>query len=165
MKTCTKCLEVKDESEYSLKPNGAPKAHCKKCHSAYNNAKLKVSDKRCYEPTSEPKRCYICKVSQDPHNFYTDPRRKDGLHPCCKSCKAEIHYRKTYGLEPEQYKAMLSQGCEVCGDILGRIVIDHCHDTGRVRGALCSNCNTALGLLGENPLRINNLANYILRTR
>ena len=28
--------------------------------------------------------------------------------------------------------------------------IDHCHDSGKVRGLLCHGCNTAIGLFKEN---------------
>lgn len=35
--------------------------------------------------------------------------------------------------------------CAMCGVMASRIVRDHCHDTGLVRGLLCSGCNTAEG--------------------
>ena len=39
--------------------------------------------------------------------------------------------------------------------------LDHDHKTGRVRGFLCSECNRALGLLGDALRRILGLAEYI----
>lgn len=36
--------------------------------------------------------------------------------------------------------------CAVCSATQGRLVVDHCHATGLVRGLLCSSCNTAEGI-------------------
>lgn len=58
-----------------------------------------------------------------------------------------------YGLSCEQFEEMRSRQdgkCAVCR-YERELVIDHCHGSGIVRGLLCSNCNTALGLLGEDP--------------
>lgn len=55
---------------------------------------------------------------------------------------------KKYGLTLSQWRKMLSkQGgvCAICGDGKANLVIDHCHTTGKVRGLLCSHCNTGLG--------------------
>src|ERR1700694_6049082 len=41
------------------------------------------------------------------------------------------------------------------------LAVDHNHETNAVRDLLCNNCNTALGLLKEDPLRIEALAAYI----
>ena len=39
--------------------------------------------------------------------------------------------------------------------------IDHCHDTGIVRGALCRRCNMTIGWADDDPERLVNLAIYI----
>lgn len=36
--------------------------------------------------------------------------------------------------------------CAVCSASRGRLLVDHCHATGLVRGLLCSSCNTAEGV-------------------
>ncbi|MDX3353877.1 endonuclease domain-containing protein [Streptomyces sp. ME01-24h] len=36
--------------------------------------------------------------------------------------------------------------CAMCSASLQRLLVDHCHKTGRVRGLLCTSCNTAEGL-------------------
>jgi hypothetical protein len=42
-----------------------------------------------------------------------------------------------------------------------KIVVDHCHTTGAIRGLLCHNCNRALGLLKDDINVIKNAINYL----
>lgn len=55
--------------------------------------------------------------------------------------------------------------CESCGDFLECLHFDHDHATGLFRGWLCSCCNTAIGLLKDDPQRAINAANYLIRTK
>lgn len=41
------------------------------------------------------------------------------------------------------------------------LAIDHDHETGEVRGLLCSACNTSIGLLGDDLGRIEAAALYL----
>lgn len=53
-----------------------------------------------------------------------------------------------HGLTLEQMEKMLSDAdgkCNLCGTETDRLNIDHCHNTGAVRGILCTRCNTRLG--------------------
>lgn len=64
------------------------------------------------------------------------------------------HHRKhRYGMAPGTFAAMRdAQGgaCAICGREPKRLVVDHSHKTGRVRGLLCDRCNIGLHLL-ETP--------------
>lgn len=60
--------------------------------------------------------------------------------------------KKTYGLSLVEYNEILaSQGgvCAICGTQSSgkRLSVDHCHETGQVRGILCQRCNLSLGHL------------------
>ena len=53
--------------------------------------------------------------------------------------------------------------CEICKESFKKVrkCLDHCHDTGIYRGALCVQCNAALGNLGDNlDLVISRLTRY-----
>jgi hypothetical protein len=61
--------------------------------------------------------------------------------------------RWKYGVTEEDVRAMeRRQGgvCAICSSEK-RLVLDHDHRTGRVRGLLCSHCNTMLGFGRDNP--------------
>lgn len=51
--------------------------------------------------------------------------------------------------------------CELCNEKHGRIVFDHCHNTGKFRGWICDRCNKVLGLVYDNPRLLKKLATYL----
>lgn len=79
--------------------------------------------------------------------------------------------RKYRGMAIETYKAMLdSQGgaCAICtkpfgGAKLSRPHVDHCHQSGVVRGLLCGRCNSMLGFAGDAPSVLASAAGYLRR--
>lgn len=84
--------------------------------------------------------------------------------------KKRNHLKKIYGITPEQYDAMLSAQNNVCAICLEpekragkQLCVDHCHNTGIVRGLLCSRCNVCLGQLEENQVLLTALINYITK--
>lgn len=52
--------------------------------------------------------------------------------------------------------------CLICGTKPERLVVDHCHKTGRVRGLLCNSCNLGIGFLRDNPATALAAASYLL---
>lgn len=77
---------------------------------------------------------------------------------------------RQYGMTPEEYDAMLAQqggGCALCGAEKGHngtsLAVDHCHRTGKIRGLLCTKCNTALGHFGDDAYGLRRVLAYIER--
>lgn len=84
--------------------------------------------------------------------------------------------KKRYGLSVEQYEALLVEHdgyCGACGELPGgyedgrwnMLVVDHCHETGVVRGLLCNGCNRAAGLLNDDIEKIAGLLRYMTEKR
>ncbi|WP_319106068.1 endonuclease VII domain-containing protein [Streptomyces caniscabiei] len=71
--------------------------------------------------------------------------------------------RRKYGLtEAARDELIASQGGVCCICLSAPAVhVDHCHETGRVRGVLCFNCNSGLGLLRDDPDAMNRAADYL----
>lgn len=81
-----------------------------------------------------------------------------------------------YGLTVDQFDSMLDQQsgkCAICGadfaflegDQNLRPRIDHCHETGEVRGLLCNKCNRALGLFADDEEILRRALKYIQESK
>lgn len=83
---------------------------------------------------------------------------------------------KPYGITPEEYRDILKSqggGCAICGATESRddskrskngkrrLHIDHCHQSGKVRGILCSCCNLGLGKFRDDPNMLERAAMFL----
>jgi hypothetical protein len=104
--------------------------------------------------------------------FYKSKRSRDGLHHTCIECNRARQLKNLYDITPNDYDKMLEAQnglCAICvrPEILvrrGKIVplfVDHCHETGKIRGLLCYTCNSAIGFLRDNSEICGNAAAYL----
>jgi hypothetical protein len=84
-----------------------------------------------------------------------EPQRT-GCRPCLDR-QSDKRYLAKYGLS----RADKLTACEVCGSTI-RLVIDHCHKHGHVRGTLCDRCNVILGRAHDQPGLLRKLADWIV---
>ena len=75
-----------------------------------------------------------------------------------------------YGLSRKEYDSMheaQNHVCKICkrpqvgGQTLDRLVVDHCHETGKVRGLLCVNCNSGIGNFSDEITRLKSAIIYL----
>lgn len=91
--------------------------------------------------------------------------------PAKRQAKRDRHLSK-YGITRAELDVMLEAqggGCAICGSEKPnghgfRLHVDHCHETNRIRGLLCSKCNTMLGLADDDPARLRAAAQYLHKT-
>lgn len=80
-----------------------------------------------------------------------------------------IHQKKhKYGLTEDEYLALFvkqNNRCAICSISFEKVSahVDHCHETKKVRGLLCSKCNTILGMSNDNIIILNNAVKYLNR--
>lgn len=70
---------------------------------------------------------------------------------------------QNYKITSGEYQCLFDkQGgkCAICKRVRS-LVVDHCHKTGKIRGLLCSSCNSAIGLLDENVGFLNSAIDYL----
>ena len=133
------------------------------------------------------KKCSSCKKIKPLSEFGVKSQTKDGLMGRCKKCQAKYrtlrytsnpkHYRdlrlkQKLGIEPEDYDLIyINQDgrCGICGihqsKLPRKLAVDHDHGTGQVRGLLCQKCNSAIGLLKEDPILITRVLTYLINAQ
>lgn len=134
-KLCKDCKEIKNLIDFDLTPSFKPKSKCRECR------------KKQYREYS--------KTNRSKSDF--------------KFKKSNYRLLKTYGITIEEKQNMLikqNNKCAICTyefKDLSNAHIDHNHETNKVRDLLCSNCNTAIGLLKEDKKRIENIRFYLAK--
>ena len=114
----------------------------------------------------ETKLCKKCGEVKDLSEFSGNDRTRRQPAVRCKACTAVYAAERTHGLSPEQYKRLQDDAggaCLICGGTNGdgKLYIDHCHETGKVRGLLCARCNSMLGMAQDNVERLRAAADYL----
>ena len=74
--------------------------------------------------------------------------------------KVERDLKKIYGKTKP-----LGTPCDCCGRTDLQLVLDHCHETGKLRGFLCKVCNTSIGALGDNLEGIERARTYLIEAQ
>lgn len=91
--------------------------------------------------------------------------------PCTEFRKYKAFMKKRYGITWEDYQSLLDKQdgkCAICltdnaqnNRTSGKLFIDHCHSTGKVRGLLCSKCNHALGQFNDDENLLLSAVTYL----
>jgi hypothetical protein len=87
-----------------------------------------------------------------------------------KRAKADVkphdYLKRNYGITYDDYVQMLKAQngvCAICGkaEEKKRLAVDHCHNTGKIRGLLCGMCNTAIGKLNDDVQLLRKAIQYL----
>ena len=76
------------------------------------------------------------------------------------------HLKRDYGLTKEGYLEMLKSQNGVCAICCNpekkkRLAVDHCHNTGKIRGLLCARCNTSIGRFNDDVELLQKAIDYL----
>ena len=146
------------------------KGLCDNCYTKQANERRKEG---IYLRSKNPSRASICHPDRE---YYAKDK--------CYSCYQIMLYRNNhpkkkkfrsrrerdlkfkYNLSLEEYEELLEKQNNVCyicklpPNSQG-LVVDHDHATGRVRGLLCSSCNTGLGYFRDNIAYLEEAIKYL----
>ena len=129
--------------------------------------------------------CRDCGATKPVAEFHPATGTHRGISPRCIPCNSrkstewsrknpkttseysrKRRFKIHFGITVEEYDEMLAaQGgvCAICSRSPGarRLAVDHCHTTGVVRGLLCDLCNWTLGLMDDDPKRLQRVITYV----
>ncbi len=136
------------------------------------------------------KKCGRCKKIKNKTLFYKKRESPDGRSSICKDChrlysrevwypankekqkKSSLSWRnrnrdKYLASQYQTTEAIVSEKrkesdgrCMICG-VLSDLVLDHCHQTKKIRGFLCKKCNSGLGFFSDNIDKLKNAIKYL----
>lgn len=157
MKICACCKEEKPSTSFHKKQSTKDGLHnyCKPCV-AKKNKEWVLNNKERHKNTCS--------------NWYKANKDKANKR------STEWHYQTYYGISYSDFLTLANtqnNKCQICSVDLTfgtekkatKAVLDHCHTTGKIRGVLCSACNTALGKFKDDTLILSEAINYLIRNK
>ncbi|MFF7980786.1 endonuclease VII domain-containing protein [Streptomyces sp. NPDC007901] len=172
MKKCSACqkfLPVGAFAGNASRPDGL-QANCRECAAEYYRRRREAQGRtvRVKVPVRQGhKRCPQCEEVKPHSEWERNKSSSDGWSSYCRECRAErnriSYFQRKYGLSPAELEAMIAEQRGICCICLAAPAehVDHCHETGRVRGVLCFSCNAALGQFRDQPEVIRRAAAYV----
>lgn len=165
MKTCKKCLVEKQLLEfYKNKECSLGRENiCKQCRNEHTVATRDKTKHSMHQRKYYSKNADVIR-SKERGRYYTEvDKRKNSF------------YLARYNISLSEAIEMLEQQsyiCKICSTGISLEVnapntghVDHCHTTGKVRGILCSSCNTGLGLFRDNTVNLQKAIEYLNETK
>jgi hypothetical protein len=120
---------------------------------------------------TNPKHCPRCGKDRDRSWFSRDERRPDHLACWCKVCNRIAWRERAWGIPKEEFDKLIDAqggGCAICRTSLEAAGtypwtrMDRTED-GRIRGALCRECNSGLKGFRGDPDRLRAAVEYLIR--
>jgi len=148
-KQCSKCGMSKP---HTLEFFRGPRSTCRSCEAAQ-------ALKRWREKSS---------VASGGNEAWAKRRREYYYSEAGRRSYRRFHLKQNFGLTLEEYEELLrsQEGvCALCSTDKpkgrGAFHVDHDHLTGLIRGLLCHACNSGLGSLGDDPVRVARAVKYL----
>lgn len=108
--------------------------------------------------------CITCREWIPGDRFVTDRSRSTGKASSCRPCASFRSTACRYGLTMSELQALFdkqSSTCLICERSGKKLEVDHDHETGAVRGLLCSRCNKGLGQFCDDPSMLKRALAYL----
>ena len=148
MKYCSKCKEYRDIAEFYPHITNKYSSLCKFHNKEYAANAWKIKKNEMYLRNKR---------------WVANNKEKRKIYGRIQRLK------RAYGLTLEAYEILVknqNKRCLICNEIpKKKLVVDHDHKTGKIRGLLCEACNKGIGHFKDNCLNLQNAINYLRKIR
>lgn len=157
---------------------------CKNCKKTSEQTQFWQSCKRmCIDCKKEQNRKYTERVDYNRTHYNKNKeeirdKKKQYYHSMKyydknKQAWRENQLKVKYGINSREYNEILQEQesmCKICKKPHGeekkkRLHVDHCHTTGKIRGLLCGNCNTGIGLFNDSKELLSLAIEYLKNSK
>lgn len=171
-KKCSTCQQILPGSAFATNKSRSDglQTTCRECAAEYYKRRQEARGKTVREKVDVPeghKLCRTCGETKPHSEWHRNATASDGLSTRCKACRVVQgrvgHLKRQYGMTEAEREEMIASQMGICVICLKAPAahVDHCHETGSVRGVLCFNCNSAIGKLGDDPDTVRRAAAYL----
>lgn len=110
--------------------------------------------------------CKVCNIARVKKWQEENPERyEENWRRLTSNRNKLVRKAREYNIDIDDLKNLIEtrEGkCEICNQVPHRwLVVDHCHNTTKVRGILCEKCNQALGLFGDSVESLRSAIEYL----
>lgn len=155
---CCNCKQDKSYKEFNgRKDRKNPHTRCKECQKQYRQEYWLKNGKKYATRSYEQREKYKKQYKEKYHSIAIEERQRKNF----------LENLRRFKISEEEYNILISKQCGVCA-ICGkentcgrRLAIDHCHTTGKIRGLLCSKCNSALGVFNDSREMLSKAIDYL----
>lgn len=104
--------------------------------------------------------CKKCKREKSVEDFH--PHKLGKRHECkmCTNLRQRLNMYNLSVKDLEELVTAQNNKCAICGRV-GKLCIDHNHNTGRIRGLLCHLCNTYLSVVEKDLCVLTKIKEYL----
>lgn len=139
----------------------------------------------------DEKICSKCKIPKEKKEFGLASSKKSGLHSHCSPCKKADRakkrkddpegtkkrdfandLKKNYGITPQEYDTLYAEQngrcacCQIHESAFKRgLHVDHDHNSGQVRGLLCTRCNPGIGYFEDSIEKLEMAIAYLRKSK
>ncbi len=160
LKVCKKCELPKEEKSFALRSDtGRRRGVCTTCRKS---------------PSRDPAKQRKYKRDHYYRHLENNQARSRAWNQAHPEQRFETSLRHRFGISSKDFETLLTQQEGVCAACrlpetavdrrtrkVRRLHIDHDHETGVIRGLLCTRCNLAVGYLKDDPRRAEGVLSYL----